>query len=411
MKRSIDNELAINGGRPVRVDPFPPWPAYSERQVDRATEVLRSGAVNYWTGSEGREFEKEFAAMCGARYAIAVANGTVSLELGLEALGIGLGDEVIVTPRTFLASASSIVRRGAVPVFADVDRDSQNLTADSIQSVLTPKTKGIMPVHLAGWPCNMEAICALAKDNELGIIEDCAQAVGARHKGQHVGTFGEIGSFSFCQDKSMTTGGEGGMLVTNDEQLWSRLWSLKDHGKDFATVYPSKPPTSRHQFPWLHHSFGTNGRMTEMQSAIGREQLMLLPSWTDIRRRHADRLAACFNQIDALRTPLPDSDTLHSYYKCYTFVRPEKLEINWDRDAILSAINAEGIPCFSGSCSEVYLEKAFAGTEMPPPQRLPVARELGETSLMFLVHPTITNADIEDTCAAVDKVFAAAQRR
>ena len=356
-------------------------------------------------------FEQEFSEQFGSKYAVAVANGTVALELALEALGIGSGDEVVVTPRTFLASASSIVRLGARPVFADVDRDSQNITAETIESVITDKTRAILPVHLAGWPCDMVDIGALAEEHDLKIIEDCAQAIGATLDGQCVGTFGDIGTHSFCQDKIVTTGGEGGMVVTDDEDLWNRLWSLKDHGKRHSTVYSEQPAGNRYGFRWLHESFGTNARMTEFQSAIGRQQLRLLPEWLKIRRRHASRLTSCFEELPAMRTTLPDARCSHAYYKYYAFVRPDQLKSGWSRDRIMAEISELGVPCFSGSCSEVYLEKAFDNTGFAPPGRLPVARELGETSLMFLVHPTLGDEEIDETCSAVRQVMNAATRR
>jgi len=410
MNARIEPRLALDQGTKTRNAPFPPWPSYTSQQVNRAAEVLRSGAVNYWTGQECREFEMEFSTKFESRHAIALANGTVALELALEALDIGPDDEVVVTPRTFLASASSIVRRGAVPVFADVDPDSQNITARTIGKVLTSKTRAILPVHLAGWPCDMTGICALAKEHGLKVIEDCAQAIGAKTNGKYAGSFGHVGAHSFCQDKIVTTGGEGGMVVTDDENLWDRMWSLKDHGKKFSTVFPKDPVPAGQGFRWLHESFGTNGRLTEMQAAIGRAQLEVLSEWIETRRHHAARLTECFKGVPALRVTLPPRDVHHVYYKYYTFVRPERLRRGWDRERIMAAITAEGIPCYSGSCSEVYLEKAFEGTGFAPKHRLPVARELGETSLMFLVHPTLHDDDIEDTCAAVRKVFAVASR-
>lgn len=410
MKQDLKNQLAMSNGMPVRSEPYPPWPHYPEEQIEKVAAVLRSGAVNYWTGNECREFEREFAQMCGVSRAVAVANGTIALELALEALDIGQGDEVVVTPRTFLASASAIVRNGAKPVFADVDPDSQNINANTIRSVLTEKTKAIILVHLAGWPCDMDEICALGAEHDLRIIEDCAQAIGARFDGRHVGSIGDIGTHSFCQDKIMTTGGEGGMLVTQSETLWSRLWSLKDHGKNYAAMYPANLVRKNSGFRWLHDSMGTNGRMTEMQAVIGRAQLKVLPEWLAIRRRHADQMAKFFKGIRGLRVIDPSARISHANYKYYAFVRPEKLKPDWDRDKIMTAINAEGVPCFSGSCPEIYLEKAFDGTGYAPPERLPVSIELGETSLMFLVHPTLSESDIDDTCSAVEKVFAVAMQ-
>ncbi len=364
--------------------------------------MLKSGNVNYWTGEEGRLFEKEFAAFHGCNYAIALANGTVALELALYALGIGRGDEVIITSRTFFASASCVVMRGATPVIADVDPVSQDMTVETIKAVLTPKTKAVVVVHLAGWPCDMDSIMALAREHGLYVIEDCAQAHGATYKGRPIGSIGHIGVFSFCQDKIITTGGEGGMLITNDMTFWEKAWAYKDHGKSYDAVYTHKHPPG---FRWLHESFGTNWRLTEMQSAIGRIQLKKLPEWVESRQRHAAILTKAFSKIPALRVTVPSAEIGHAYYKYYVFVQLHRLRPGWDRDKIMNAVNAEGVPCLSGSCSEIYLEKAFDQEGLRPPDRLPVAKMLGETSLMFLVHPTLSEDNMNDAVRTVAQVM------
>ena len=401
--------------------PFAPWPAFSEAEIDAVQRVLRSGKVNYWTGDECRHFEHEFARWCGTKHAIATANGTVALDLALHGLGIGAGDEVIVTPRTFMASVSCVVNAGAIPVFADVDANSGNLTAETIARVLSPRTRAVVCVHLAGWPCDMDPIMTLARKHGLKVIEDCAQAHGARYKGRSVGSIGDVGAWSFCQDKIMTTGGEGGMVTTHDEALWRTMWSYKDHGKSYAAVceQPQSPG-----FRWLHESFGTNWRLTEMQAAIGRIQLQQLPSWTAARHAHATALHRALKPFagGAIRQPLFEFDgqtpadtptacgvaprqTIHAQYKFYTYVRPEGLARGWTRDQLIDAINAEGVPCYSGSCSEVYRERAFDATGWRPAGGLPVARELGRTSLMFLVHPTLTPDQVQASCNAIAKVL------
>lgn len=384
---------------------FSPWPCFTEEEADAVREVILSNRVNYWTGEECRLFEKEFAEWTGAEYAIALANGTVALDVALQVLGIGAGDEVVVTPRTFLASVSSIVNAGATPVFAEVDRNSQNITAETIRAVLTPRTRAVVCVHLAGWPCDMDPIMALAAEHDLKVIEDCAQAHGARYKGRSVGTIGHVGAWSFCQDKIISTGGEGGMVTTNSRELWSTMWSLKDHGKSWEAVHQ---PHSGAGFRWLHERFGTNWRMMEVQAVIGRIQLRRLDAWHARRLANAERIWDCARQLPALRAPILGTDTVHAAYKCYLFVEPQRLAVGWDRDRILAEINARGVPCFCGSCSEVYLEKAFDNTGLRPAERLPVARELGETSLMFLVHPTLTDAEIDKTCAVLADVMTAA---
>lgn len=386
---------------------FAPWPCFTAEEIDAVRRVLHSNRVNYWTGQEGRKFETEFAAFAKTRYAIALANGTVALDAALIALNIRAGDEVVVTPRTFLASVSSVINLGATPIFADVDRDSQNITPKSIEAVLTPRTRAVVCVHLAGWPCEMGGILSLAEQHKFSVIEDCAQAHGALYEGQPVGSFGEIGAWSFCQDKIMTTGGEGGMVTTNDPELWSRMWSYKDHGKSYDAVYEREHPPG---FRWVHESFGTNWRMIEIQAAIGRIQLKRMPDWHARRLEIANVIWDAARQLPGLRVPEVPRHIEHAAYKCYVFVRPEALAPGWNRDRIQSEINALGVPCLAGSCSEVYLEKAFEKTTYRPPVRLANARELGETSLMFLCHPTLADDQVAQSCEALEAVMRKATR-
>jgi dTDP-4-amino-4,6-dideoxygalactose transaminase len=397
---------------------FAPWPSFTDAEVEAASAVLRSNRVNYWTGEECRAFEREFATWSESAHAIAVANGTVALDLALHGLGIGAvnggnaADEVIVTPRTFLASASCVLNAGAMPIFADVDPASGNITAATINAVRSPNTKAVIPVHLAGWPCDMDPIMALADQYGFKVIEDCAQAHGARYKGRSVGSIGHVGAWSFCQDKIMTTGGEGGMVTTNDPQLWSRMWSFKDHGKSWEAVYERDHPPG---FRWVHESIGTNWRMMEFQAAIGRIQLRHMADWTAVRQRNAaaihTALAPFAGSEGVVRTPVVTGDgTTHAEYKHYAYIRPERLAEGWDRDRIVAEINARGVPCFQGSCSEVYLEKAFDTISGRPAQRLPIARMLGDTSVMWLVHPTLTDEQVKLTADVTAEVFAAASR-
>lgn len=407
--------------------PFSPWPSYTEEEAHAVQCVLLSNKVNYWTGSECREFEQEFAAWCGTHFAVALANGTVALDLALKALKIGRGDEVVVTPRTFIASVSCVVNAGATPMFADVDRESGNLSAATIEAVLTPRTKAVICVHLAGRPCDMDPIMALAGKHGLKVVEDCAQAHGARYKGRSVGSIGHVGAWSFCQDKIMTTGGEGGMVTTNDEALWRAMWAFKDHGKSYEAVYERKHPPG---FRWLHESFGSNWRMLEMQAAIGRIQLRRMAAWSARRTAHAATLAAALQPFAGDAGPVrlprprcaecptgcePDSrqddhaiGCANAWYKFYVHVRPDNLAPGWSRDRIIESINAQGVPCYQGSCSEVYLEAAFDDTGWRPHKRLPVARELGETSLLFLIHPSLTDAEMAKTAEVIAQVLRAA---
>jgi len=384
---------------------FAPWPHYAPDEISVATRVLESGKVNYWSGNEGKSFEREFAEYIGTSYAVAVANGTVALDLALYALGIGDGDEVVVTPRTFIASVSCIVNAGALPIFADVDPDSGNITVQSVRAVLSSRTRAIVAVHLAGWPCDMEGLTALAAERGLCLIEDCAQAHGATWRGKRVGSFGHVAAFSFCTDKIMSTGGEGGMVVTSDHKLWQRMWSYKDHGKDWESVYSQKHPPG---FRWLHRSFGTNWRLTEIQSAIGRVQLGKLEGWIHKRKKNALHIAEGLSGIKGLRIPVPPDHLGHAWYKFYAYVRPENLKDGWSRDRIMQAVEKEGVPCLQGICPEVYLEKAFDDKGMRPASPLPVARKLGETSLMLLVHPTLGKRETEETVKVVKRVMSQA---
>jgi dTDP-4-amino-4,6-dideoxygalactose transaminase len=388
-------------GSDTPAEVIPSWPSFGLDERGAVDAVLASGAVNYWTGDQGRLFETEYAQYLNVRHAIALANGTVALELALRGWRIGTGDEVITTPRSFVASASCAALLGARPVFADVDRDSGNITAESIARVITPRTRAIIPVHLAGWPCDMGSIMALAEQHGIRVLEDCAQAHGARYGGRPVGSIGDAAAFSFCQDKIITTAGEGGLLAMADRGLWEFAWAYKDHGKAWEAVYAHEHGPG---FRWVHESFGTNWRITEPQAAIGRIQLRKLDGWVEKRRRNAALLAQRLGALTALRVPDVPASIYHAYYRFYAYVRPEALKAGWSRDRILATITQEAVPCFAGSCSEIYREAAFQRNRWAPEQRLPVAAELGETSLAFLAHPTLEESHIHRICDTVERV-------
>ena len=383
-------------------DCLAPWPQFDDEQIAVALKVLHSGQVNSWTGTETSAFEQEFASWCGCRHAIATANGSLALSSAYLATGLGSDDELITTPRTFIATASSAVLLGAKPVFADVDAESGAITAATIEPLITPRTKAVAVVHLGGWPADMPAILDLARSQGIAVIEDCAQAHGARIAGQPVGSFSDVSAWSFCQDKILSTAGEGGMVCTNSTDLWDSMWALKDHGKTYEAVFSREHPSG---FRWLHERFGSNFRLTELQSAIGRIQLGKLSQWTAARTRNALHLAAALKDCSAVRVPLPSESITHAWYKFYAFVKPEALAEGWSRDRILHEIAALGYPSFSGTCGEVYLEKCFQNAGLAPVERLPVAKELGETSLMFLVHPTIGCDQMEAYAQAVRRVI------
>lgn len=382
------------------------WPIYDDEQIRAVAAVLRSGRVNAWTGTDISTFERAYEQATGARFAIAMANGSVTMDAALHALDLQPGDEVIVTPRSFISSASCVLLAGGMPVFADVDPNSQNITPQTIAPLITPRTRGIIPVHLAGWPCDMLGIMALAERHGLWVMEDCAQAHGAMIGDTHVGRFGTLASFSFCQDKIITTGGEGGMILTDDEALYERLWSFKDHGKSRTETLRSDHPPG---FRWLHAAGpGTNLRMSGLSAALGLIQLQRLADWHATRTRNAMILADAFAALPSLRVPLPGPELTHAYYRFYAFLRPERLRPNWTRQRILDALAERGLTAFSGSCSEIYREETFASRGIAPPAPLPVARELGETSLAFLVDPSWSEGDMHDMAAGVAEVMEAA---
>ena len=387
---------------------FSPWPSFTNEEIESVKDVLSSNRVNYWTGDQCRKFEKEFAVWSNSKYAVSLANGTLALDIAFKALDLGKGDEVIVTSRSYIASVTSIINSNATPKFVDIDSSSQNKSPENIKAAITDRTKAIVCVHLAGWPCDMDEIMKIANSHNLFVIEDCAQAHGAKYKGISVGSIGDIGCWSFCQDKIMTTGGEGGMVTTNSKSLWLKMWEYKDHGKSYEAVYEKEHPEG---FRWLHESFGTNWRMTEMQGAIGRVQLKHMSEWTQLRNRNASILTNAFKKFTdkngLLRIPQLKSDNkcVHAYYKYYVFVERKSFKDEWDRDRVISEINSLGVPCFHGSCSEIYLEKAFENTNFRPKKRLTVAKELGETSVVFLVHPTLSIEEMSEMAKKAISVF------
>lgn len=361
------------------------WPFFADDEVEGAAAVLRSGRVNQWTGPEVFDFERACGARFGGGRAIALANGSVALELALRAFGIGPGDEVIVSPRSFVASVSCASLVGATPVFADVDPESGNITPQSVARVLTDRTRAIIPVHLAGWPADISGMMDLVRGRDVKVIEDCAQAHGAEIGGESVGSFGDAAAFSFCQDKIISTGGEGGLLTMKDESAWAWAWSFKDHGKDFAKSTAAGDPGS---FRWLHDHVGTNWRLTGPQAAIGLRQLQKLDDWRAARARNAAIWAEALGQVPGIGVPVPEGNSRrHAFYKLYFYVdRGSDEEAAALRARILNRSAEAGLRVFSGSCSEIYLEKAFSGL---PHMDCPVSRSLGVRSLMVEVHPTL----------------------
>jgi dTDP-4-amino-4,6-dideoxygalactose transaminase len=375
------------------------WPVYAADEIEAATDVLRSGQVNQWTGDTVFEFERACAEHLGGGHGVALANGSVALELALRAFDIGPGDEVIVSPRSFVASASCVRLVGATPIFADVDPRSGNISAATIAPAVTERTRAVIPVHLAGWPADMPAIMALAEQHGLIVVEDCAQAHGAEIDGRKVGTFGDAAAFSFCQDKIISTGGEGGYTSFRDPERREWAWSFKDHGKNWSKV--NAPPAAP-GFRWLHDSVGTNWRLTAFQAAIGLVQLGKLEAWHSARTRNAALWTRQLAQVPGLRVPTPSGGDKHAFYKLYFYVDAGE-ESERLRDEILARAAAANLKVFSGSCSEIYLEHAF--DDLPRPD-LPATRELGRSSLMVEVHPTLIPERVEARARALARIAA-----
>jgi len=387
------------------------WPYYDSEQIESVSNILRSGNVNYWTGSSTKNFEKDFANWCGTKYALAVANGSLALEAAYKSLGFEKNDEIITTPRTFIATTSSAILTGLKPVFADVDFNSGNITPETIINKITKKTKAISVVHLGGWPADMPRILEIAKNYGLKVIEDCSQAHGASINvnglKKSVGSFGDVSTWSFCQDKIMSTGGEGGMVTTNSSQIWDYIWSLKDHGKSFSLVNKENKSS---EFRWLHENLGSNFRLTEMQSGIGSIQLKKIYDWNKKRAYNANILTNKLRDLPVLRIPTVPEGFNHAWYKYYCYLKPANLKSDWDRARILAEINNLGFPSYQGGCSEIYLEKIFKKLKLEPKKRLPNAMKLGETSLMFLVHPNISCENMHAYSEAVFKILKVASK-
>ncbi|ASJ74611.1 DegT/DnrJ/EryC1/StrS family aminotransferase [Granulosicoccus antarcticus] len=381
---------------------FADWPLYTQEECDSVVSVLKSNRVNYWTGEKCRRFEEQYAEFAQSKYAISLSNGTVAIELALRALDIGEGDEVIVTPRSYVASVTPVFTVGASPIFADIDLNSQNISADTIAEKISNKTKAIIVVHLAGHPAEMDEIVTLAKKNNIRIIEDCAQAHGAQYKGKPVGKSGDIAAWSFCQDKIITTGGEGGMVTTDNEQYWKSMWAYKDHGKSLDAVM--EPRKKENEFRWLHESVGSNYRMSEMQAAIGIIQLGRMQSWHKKRLDNANAIWSACSETRWLEIPKVPNYAEHAAYKAYAFIDFEALPSEWNRSQIIDEFVKRRVPVSSGGCPEIYKEKLFENTQSVPKAPLVNADKLGKTSLMFLVHPTLTEKQVAITCDAIKEI-------
>jgi len=351
------SQLALHGGSPAVKDKLPHWPSFDERAIQTVVEVLRSGKVNYWTGRKGMEFEKQFAAWQGSRYAVSVATGTAALHVGLTALGIGPGDEVIVPSYTFIASSFSIVQAGAIPRFADVNLDDHCLSVESAEKLVTERTRAIMPVHLYGNVCDMDAIGAFAKKHRLFVIEDNAEAFGGAFKGRKTGALGDVAACSFCQNKTFTTGGEGGMVTTDNEDLAWTARSFRDHGYDVKERLSLLELEQK--LPYIHNRVGWNYRLTEMQSAIGLAELERMDTWNMPRRRRNARII-----LDALQDeplvkfrPIDTPDRQNGWYVMAFSLDIENMRC--DIAEFVTAAGAEGAPCWKVFWPQCHTERAF----------------------------------------------------
>jgi dTDP-4-amino-4,6-dideoxygalactose transaminase len=391
-----------------------PWPYYEADEIEAASQTLQTGKVNYWTGELGRQFEAAYAQHVGKQYGVALANGTVALELALRVLGVKAGDEVIVASRSYVASASCVLLVGATPVFADVDIESGNISAQTIAPLITNKTKAIIPVHVGGLPCDMPAIMAIANQFNIVVVEDCAQAHGAYVADKPVGAWGHAATFSFCQDKIISTGGEGGMLLLNNEVAYKKAWAYKDIGRSFDAVYHQQHSLG---FRWLTESAGSNFRMTEFQAAIGLKQLGKLSNWITQRNHNAEKIIRILKNFDFVEVHRPEktSGNLNAYYRLYA-----KLKAGVDigglsgeslRNAIISRLENAGVPCFVGSCSEIYREKLFADLRDLSKLSLPNAANWAINGFCFLVHPTITAEQLTQIALNIERVMLDIQKK
>ena len=390
------------------------YPFFNKSSIKKVKQILNSGRVNYWTGNECRNFEKEFSNYHGVKYSLAVSNGSVALELGLKSLGLKNNDQVIVTPRSFIISASCVLNLGLKPVFADVD-DNGNLSIEGIKKVYNKNIKAIVVVHLNGLSCDLDPILKFTKKNKIFLIEDCAQAHGAIYKGKKVGSFGNISTWSFCQDKIISTGGEGGMITTNNKKLFLKIWSMKEHGKNYISVFFKKHRTG---YKWLHDHLGSNYRMTEMQAAIGRVQLRLLDKMVKKRNflanLYLNGLKDYYQKYEIIKKPDFRCETCplkknekkcnkcaHSFYRLNLFINKK----NINQIKLIEQFNKNKIECGIGSCPEIYREKIFKKLKLHPKKRLQNAKLLGKTSIMFPINPYKSLIKIKPEINLIKKIL------
>lgn len=410
--------LAIDGGKKVYEGSFPGWPSFDPASYDKVVDILKSGKVNYWTGDIGKEFEAKWAEYLGAKNAISVANGTAALHVALTALNIGPGDEVICPSYSFIASSFCVMQAGALPVFADV-RDDHLIDPADIESKINERTKGIVVVHLYGVVADMDPIMAIAKKYNLKVIEDCAQCFGGLYKGRMCGTIGHAGCFSFCQSKHFTTGGEGGMVVTNDDDLAWEIRSVRDHGYDVKERLNLLEMEGK--LMYIHKRLGYNFRMTEIQSQIGLVELARFPNWNLPTRQRNGRML-----VEALKdhplvyaAPVDTPERVNSYWWAPFVLKTEKLTCSIKK--FIAAVAAEGVPVYSVLWPEMYKERVYIEKngfgEAKYPFRDPKARDidyskvkcekaawLTDRTMSFFTHPVYEVEHIQAYIDAFKKV-------
>ena len=377
------------------------WPRHSTKEIQLVNKIIKSGRVNQWTGEYVNKFEKKFCKYFNLNYSLAVANGTVGLEAAINSFNLNKGSEIVVTPRSFIASASSVLKMGFKPVFSDVDLNSQNIELDNIKKVITKKTKAIICVHLAGYPTDMKPIMEYARKKNIYIIEDCSQAHGAKINNKYVGTFADISVWSFCQDKIISTLGEGGMIATNNSKLYKRLLSYRDHGKNFNQLSKIR---NLNQFNYINDFIGTNIRMTEIQAAVGYLQLNNLAKWVNARNNIIKQIEKkLFNIKKGIVLIEYPKNIKHAFYRYYFFIKNNQFKNGWNYLKLINALRKKDKSFFIGGCPEIYNEKIFS--KYRPSKKLTNTFLLSKTSICIRIDHNITKKRIDYLSQSIEDVF------